>query len=75
MSLSLEKVRDVKARREQEWLGLEGVVAVGVGVTEQRGPGILVSVRELTDALRERIPRRVEGVPVEVRETGEVRAR
>lgn len=75
MSPSLEKVRDVKARREQEWLALEGVVAVGVGVTEQRGAGILVSVRELTDALRERIPRRVEGVPVEVRETGEVRAR
>ena len=75
MTPSLEEVRGVKARREREWLALEGVVAVGVGVTDRRGPGILVSVLELTGDLRERIPRRVEGVPVEIRETGELRAR
>lgn len=75
MSPSLEAIREVKARREEEWLALEGVVAVGVGATGERGPGILVSVEEVTDVLREHIPREASGVPVELRETGEVRAR
>lgn len=75
MRPSLEEIRRVKARREAEWLALDGVVAVGIGRTEERGGGILVSVAELTDALRERIPREVEGVPVELRETGAFRAR
>lgn len=75
MSPSAEAIREVKARREKEWLALEGVVAVGIGATEERGPGILVSVEEITDVLRERVPREASGVPVELRETGEVRAR
>lgn len=75
MSPSLEAIREVKARQEAEWLALEGVVAVGIGATEKRGPGILVSVESITDALREHIPREASGVPVELRETGEVRAR
>lgn len=74
MSPSLERIREVKARREGEWLALEGVVAVGIGRTAERGTGLLVSVEEVTPSLRERIPREVEGVPVEVRETGTIRA-
>lgn len=70
----MEEIRAVKARLEEEWLALGGVVAVGIGRTEDRGPGIIVSVEEDADVPGTKIPREVEGVPVEVRETGEFRA-
>lgn len=69
----MDEIREVKARHEGEWLSLEEVVAVGIGRTEDRGTGIIVSIREGNGGLRGRIPREVDGVPVELRETGDIR--
>jgi hypothetical protein len=71
---TLEKARKVKRQHERRWLDLEGVVAVGVGSLADGGPGIVVSVQAPAGRLRRRIPEAVEGVRIEVRETGPIRA-
>lgn len=70
---SMERLKAVKSRHESAWLAFEGVVAVGIGRTSDRGAGLVVSVREAMPELVRCIPREVEGVPVEVRETGAIR--
>jgi hypothetical protein len=53
-------------------------VAGVVGTAEGRCAGqpcILVLVERLTPALRQAIPSQLEGIPVEIRETGRIEAR
>jgi hypothetical protein len=71
----LEFIRKIKKKYERSWLSIEGVVAVGIGHTTGEVPGIIVSVKENPGRFRQSIPAEVEGVPVEIRETGEIRAR
>jgi hypothetical protein len=74
MTSSLKKIAAVKKKHERAWLNLEGVVGIGIGETSQKQPGIIISVKALTDTIRGSIPESVEGVIIEVRETGEIRA-
>lgn len=80
---SVQRALEVKGRREQELLRKANVVAVGVGYCKRGGVqtrevGILVSVKKkvpLTELKpRDIIPARIEDVPVDVVETGEIRA-
>jgi hypothetical protein len=64
----------VKAKHERSWRAIDGVVAVGVGRTSDGTIGVVISVREMTTEVREKIPARIEGVPIEVAVTGEIRA-
>lgn len=73
MSDETERARRVKRENEARWLALEGVVAVGIGTVGGR-PGIVVSVRADSPRLRRELPSEVEGVPVEVRVSGDLRA-
>lgn len=74
MSESLEKVRAVKQLHEKQWLACAGVVAVGIGQRGDGSPQIVVSVEAETDRIRREIPEQVEGVAVEIRVTGQMRA-
>ena len=74
---------EVKRRHEQELLRKANVVAVGVGYCRRGGAqtrevGIVVSVKKkipLSELKpRDVIPVQVEDVPVDVVETGEIRA-
>ena len=79
----IERAQAVKDRHAKDLLRKANVVAVGVGLGERRGaPGdevcIVVSVRKkmpLTElSPRDVIPNELDGVPVEVRATGDIRA-
>jgi hypothetical protein len=79
----IERTRAVKARHEKDLLSKANVVAVGVGFREQGGQVsdqvcIVVSVRRKVrlDELSpgDIIPQEIEGVPVDVKVTGEIRA-
>jgi hypothetical protein len=70
----IERIKSIKRRHEKKLLALDGVVAVGIGALSTGEVGLIVSVRRRVDALREKIPRRIEGTLVEVRESGEIKA-
>lgn len=74
MSEETERAKRVKRENEARWLGLEGVVAVGVGQTADGRPAVVVSVRADDARLRRALPAQVDGVPVEVRVSGDLRA-
>lgn len=69
----LEKALDVQRRYVRRLMEIPGVVGVGIGGTESR-PRIVVSVAELTSELATKFPKEIEGIPVEILETGSIRA-
>jgi len=74
MSDQIEKIRAVKLKYEKSWMALEGIVAVGIGKTSAGKTGIIVSVKEDVKKYRRKIADEIEGVPVEIQETGEIKA-
>ncbi|GEM_PF-1468603 len=65
------RARSAKAKHEREWLAIDAVSAVGVGV---RGGEvcIIISVDTNPASLSHRIPAGVEDVPVVVERTGRI---
>lgn len=74
MADQLEKAKSVKRKYESGWLRIDKVVAVGIGLVEGRGTGIIISVEEETETIRKRIPETIESVPVKILKTGVIRA-
>lgn len=73
MSESSEKAIRIKRANEKAWLEMESVSAVGVGM-EAGKPAIIISVKKRTSGLEQKFPQSIEGVPVVIRESGEIRA-
>jgi hypothetical protein len=80
---AVQRAREVKRRHEQELLRKANVVAVGVGFCRRGGVqtrevGIVVSVKKKVPSSELKpgdvIPAQIENVPVDVVETGEIRA-
>jgi hypothetical protein len=80
---ALEKAQAVKAAHEAELLAMPNVVGVGVGLQHKQGRrtdeiGLVVLVdHKLPIALlkpEERLPEEIDGVPVDVKEVGQMRA-
>lgn len=69
-----EKAKEVKQRFEQKWLAIEEVVAVGLGITDNREIGIIISVTDHPEKIKKQLPSQVEGIPVEIQKTGEIKA-
>jgi hypothetical protein len=67
-------VAEVLARHTPRLMSLAGVVGTAEGECAGK-PCILVLVERLTPALRQAIPSELEGIPVEIRETGRIEAR
>src|SRR5690242_4281141 len=63
----------VKEAHTPELMALPGVVGVYVGRTEKGEPCIGVMVIRKTEELVKKIPRSLEGYPVIIDETGEIR--
>lgn len=73
---AVDAVTRVKERHEGRLLSIPGVVGVGVGLsTRVTGPVIEIYVKEATEALRRALPSSLDGVHVEIVETGEIFAR
>lgn len=70
----MKDIRTIKKRFEREWLSMAGVVGVGIGITARQTPGIIISVQQDTPAIRAAFPAEVEGVPIEVRPVGDIKA-
>lgn len=69
-----DAIRRVKERHETKLLSIPGVVAVGVGLSDNIAaqPVIEVHVKRATDQLRRALPAFLEGVAVKIVETGEI---
>ena len=67
-------LREALAAHTPELMKLPGVVGTAESALDDGRPCILVLVARLTPALRKRIPETIEGWPVRVQETGEIRA-
>ena len=70
----LIKAGEVKNRYSQIWMGLDCVTAVGTGITSNGKPGIIISMEKEDTATRNIFPPEIEGIPVEVKITGEIDA-
>ncbi len=79
----VERAKEVKARHAARLMSLPGVIGVGVGLRQRSGHftddvAIIVMVRrkilpgELSAA--DTLPATIEGIPVDVQETGEITA-
>lgn len=67
-------IQEVKAAHEAAWMELPGVTGVGIGLCEG-AECIRVFLTEASEEVREAIPDRVEGYPVDLEITGSFRAR
>ena len=74
MSVSMDAIRQVKQNHESEWMNLPGVTAVGIGLLGNGNPGIIINVNGEPSTFSEKIPEQIEGVAIEIRKSGEIRA-
>jgi hypothetical protein len=66
-------IEQVKDRYTSNLMSIEGVVGVAIGL-EQDQPVIKVYVSAADGDLQTRVPRELEGYPVSIESTGEIRA-
>jgi hypothetical protein len=65
-----------QARHESTLIGILSVVGTGAGLAPDTGEvTIQVYVARLTDQVRQAVPTRLEGIRVQIVETGEFRSR
>ncbi len=71
--MATKTIQQVLQEHTGEWMSTPGVVGTAIGELEGK-PCIKVLVVKKTEELTGRIPRQVEGFPVVIVETGEIRA-
>ena len=69
-----KKIQEIKKKYEQQWLSIQDVVGVGIGILDDKNMWIIVSVVKLESQVASKIPNEIEGVKIEIRETGEFKA-
>jgi hypothetical protein len=74
MSQEIEKVRQVKQKHEKDWLKIPEIAAIGIGNTSSGKIGIVISLKTASAMARQQIPQEVDGIPIEVNISGEIRA-
>lgn len=67
----LLKAKQIKELNESKWMELEEVVAVGIGMIDDK-PGIIISVKSAADSVRKKVPPKIDGVPIKVEKSGEI---
>jgi hypothetical protein len=71
--MATKTIEEVLQEHTKKLMSLPGVVGTGQGLCDDR-PCILVFVIKKTPELDQKIPRAIEGYPVRIEETGEIRA-
>ncbi len=74
MSSSLKKAEEIIKRYEQIWMGLENVTGIGTGKTNDGRTCLVISMAKDDRPTRDLFPVEIEGLPVEVRISGEFNA-
>ena len=67
-------IAEVQEAHTEEWMALPGVVGTGIGLCDEE-PCIRVFLSRPSPEAEEAIPSRLEGYPVDLEVTGEVRPR
>lgn len=68
--------RDIQTVQEANipsLMAIEGVTGVAIGALDDGTPCIVIYVKELTDALRTKLPTSLEKHPVRIEVSGEIR--
>jgi len=68
-----ETIKDVLKKHTKDLMSIPGVVGTGQGLCEGK-PCIKVLVIEKTPDLNQKIPKTLDGYPVVIEETGEIKA-
>jgi hypothetical protein len=71
--MSSKTIEQVQEEHTQEWMEIPGVVGTAIGQTGGK-PCILVFTASNAEQARQKIPSTVDGYPVVVQHTGEIRA-
>ncbi len=71
--MSVKTIEEVLKEHTEELMSIPGVVGIGQGLCNNK-PCIKVFVIERTPELEQEIPKSLEGYPVMIEETGEIRA-
>lgn len=71
---AIEAVRKVKERNEESILDIDGVVGMGIGLSETVPGQVVIEVytKNPTHQMRRMIPKTLESIPVKMIETGEI---
>jgi len=72
-SISLEEVIKIKNRYAHELLKIPGVIGIGIGGSHNSYK-IIVNVIKLTEEIKSKIPKELDGIPIEITEVGVVEA-
>ncbi len=70
---ALERAKRVKRRHESDWLAISNVVSIGIGEIDNTA-GIYIGVVNHPESLREKIPPKIDGVPIEIKTVRELKA-
>jgi hypothetical protein len=70
---SLKPISEVLANHASAWMSIPGVTGTGEGQKDGK-PAVLIFVDSMTDSLKTQLPVNVEGYPVVVKESGNVKA-
>jgi hypothetical protein len=70
---AMKPVADVIAAHAPELMKIEGVAGVYEGETAQRRPCVRIMLVKRTPELESKLPRTLDGYPVEIEETGEIK--
>ena len=71
--MSGKTIEQVQRQHTDQWMAIRGVVGTAIGRHEDR-PCILVLTASDADEIRQKIPPTVQGYPVIINYTGEIRA-
>ena len=66
-------IKEIIHANAEELMSTPGVIGVGEGRLEDGTPCLLVLVVELSDDVRDRVPAKIEGYPVKIEVTGEIK--
>jgi hypothetical protein len=72
--MGAKAIEEVIKEHAREWMAIPGVVGGGQGLCEGK-PCIKVFVIKKTPDLEQKLPKTLDGYPVVIEETGEVKAR
>jgi hypothetical protein len=71
--MPIRDINEVMKAHTDELMSLPGVVGVYIGALDDSTLCITVMVKEITSELKQKIPKTLEGHPVVIEETGEIR--
>lgn len=74
MHEDIERIKIVKRKYVKQWLKIDGVIAVGIGFMKNKETGIIVSIKKLSLPIQKFVPNEIDGVPIELNVTGEIKA-